>query len=66
MTNTFRDVEFASVDGLAIRYARVGAATGMPILLTSPWPQSLQAFHAVWLELGKLGPLIAVDLPGFG
>jgi pimeloyl-ACP methyl ester carboxylesterase len=58
--------EFVSIDGRCIRIARGGAATGLPILLSSPWPESIYAFRNVWPQLEALGPLIAVDLPGFG
>lgn len=39
---------------------------GIPILMTAPWPQSIYAFHAIWNEIGSQGPIVAVDLPGFG
>jgi pimeloyl-ACP methyl ester carboxylesterase len=38
----------------------------VPILLTSPWPESIYAYRAIWPSIDALGPLIAVDLPGFG
>jgi len=55
------------IDGLSIRYAvdrRVSAGT--PILLTTPFPESVFAFLPVWEDFATLGPVIAVDLPGFG
>ena len=55
------------IDGLSIRYAvdrRV--STGTPILLTTPFPESVFAFLPVWEDFAALGPVIAVDLPGFG
>jgi pimeloyl-ACP methyl ester carboxylesterase len=58
-------VEFALVDGLRIRLVR-SPGKGLPILITAPWPQSIYAFHAIWERLTALGPVIAVDLPGFG
>ena len=54
------------VDGLEIRLARGGRSAGIPILLTSPWPQSIYAFRGVMPAIEALGPLIAIDLPGFG
>lgn len=60
------DVETTVIDGLQIRVARTGARTGMPVLLTSPWPESLYAFRDVTTDLGKHSPLVLVDLPGFG
>jgi pimeloyl-ACP methyl ester carboxylesterase len=59
-------VATTKVDGLEIRFARSGASDGVPILLTSPWPESIYAFHGVLPFLETLGPLIAIDLPGFG
>jgi pimeloyl-ACP methyl ester carboxylesterase len=59
-------VATSQVDGLAIRLARGGRSDGVPLLLTSPWPESIYAYRAIWPEIEALGPLIAVDLPGFG
>ncbi len=36
------------VDGLRIRIARSGRANGSAILFTSPWPESIYAFHRVF------------------
>jgi pimeloyl-ACP methyl ester carboxylesterase len=55
-----------TVDGLSIRYARGGQSQGTPIVLTSPWPESIYAFRDIWLPLSAEAPLIAFDLPGFG
>ncbi|MBB4097982.1 alpha/beta fold hydrolase [Sphingomonas kyeonggiensis] len=57
--------EFITVDGLRIRFIRTDGE-GTPILLTAPWPQSIYAFHGIWSEITPLGPVIALDLPGFG
>jgi pimeloyl-ACP methyl ester carboxylesterase len=57
-------VETTQIDGLRIRFARTGRTDGMPVLLTSPWPESIYAFRDVLFEIGKLNPLIAIDLPG--
>ena len=59
-------VEFAGIYGLRVRYARSGVSQGVPILLTSPWPESIYAFRDVLPVLGRGNPLIALDLPGFG
>jgi pimeloyl-ACP methyl ester carboxylesterase len=59
-------VTTSQVDGLEIRFTRGGQSDGVPILLTSPWPESIYAFRAIWPQIEGLGPLIAVDLPGFG
>lgn len=59
-------LETIVVDGIRIRLRRGGAATGTPMLLTAPWPESLRAFDTLWPSLEGLGPLVALDLPGFG
>ena len=56
----------AQVDGLEIRYARSGKSDAIPVLLTSPWPESIFAFRGILPAIEDLHPLIAVDLPGFG
>ncbi len=59
--------DYILINGLSIRYAldrRV--STGTPILLTTPFPESVFAFLQVWEDFAALGPVIAVDLPGFG
>jgi pimeloyl-ACP methyl ester carboxylesterase len=58
--------QFMNFEGGIIRYLRGGENGGVPILLTSPWPESILAFHPIWPALIKLGPVVAVDLPGFG
>jgi pimeloyl-ACP methyl ester carboxylesterase len=57
---------YVTVDGLRIRFATGGRETGRPVVLTSPWPESLVAFAQIWDTLGEAAPLVAVDLPGFG
>jgi pimeloyl-ACP methyl ester carboxylesterase len=61
-----RPTQFITIDGLRIRYATSTKATGRPILLTCPWPESIAAFHALWPTLADVAPLVAIDLPGFG
>ena len=56
-------VTTSQVDGLEIRFTRGGRSDGVPLLLTSPWPESIYAFRAIWPKIEALGPLIAVDLP---
>jgi len=63
---TLPSPQYAVVDGLRVRYATGGSATGRPVLLTSPWPESIIAFSAIWDDLADVAPLLAVDLPGFG
>jgi pimeloyl-ACP methyl ester carboxylesterase len=59
-------VNTTQIDGLQIRFTRAGRTDGIPVLLTSPWPESIYAFRDVLFEIGKLNPLIAIDLPGYG
>jgi pimeloyl-ACP methyl ester carboxylesterase len=56
-------VATSPVDGLEIRLARGGRSNGVPLLLTSPWPESIYAFRGILPAIEALGPLIAVDLP---
>ena len=60
------DVKTTEIDGLQIRFARAGKTEGIPVLLTSPWPESIYAFRGVLSGLGEHNPLLALDLPGFG
>lgn len=60
------DVKTTEIDGLQIRFARTGKTEGIPVLLTSPWPESIYAFRGVLSDLGKHNPLLSLDLPGFG
>src|SRR4051794_20292323 len=57
---------FKTIDGLSIRYAESDGPREVEALLTSPWPESLYAFDAVWDQLAEHAHLVAVDLPGFG
>jgi pimeloyl-ACP methyl ester carboxylesterase len=69
MSTTLPDIgqiTVAKIDGLDIRYARTGRSDGTPILFTSPWPESIYAFRGVLPTAKSLGPVILVDLPGFG
>jgi pimeloyl-ACP methyl ester carboxylesterase len=54
------------IDGLRIRLSRSGRSDGLPVLLTSPWPESIYAFHRVLPYFAEAHPVIAIDLPGFG
>lgn len=58
--------ETIEFEDLHIRLVRGGASKGTPIVMTSPWPESVYAFRLIWPQLAELGPLIAIDLPGFG
>jgi pimeloyl-ACP methyl ester carboxylesterase len=58
--------ERATVDGVVIRYARATHSSGVAVLLTSPWPESLFAYLPIWELLSRDFSLLAIDLPGFG
>jgi pimeloyl-ACP methyl ester carboxylesterase len=69
MTDLFAELgtpRHVTIDGLRIRYIRGDRTDGVPVLLTSPWPESLYAFYRVWPKLSAVAPLVALDLPGFG
>jgi pimeloyl-ACP methyl ester carboxylesterase len=57
---------FITVDGLKLRILRSDSRLGIPVMLTSPWPESLYAFRRIWSKLAAEAPLVALDLPGFG
>jgi len=59
-------VSTTQVDNLQVRSVRGGATTGIPVLLTNPWPESIYAFRGVLPKIESHHPVIAVDLPGFG
>jgi len=44
-------VTTSQVDGLEIRFTRGGRSDGVPLLLTSPWPESIYAFRAIWPKI---------------
>jgi pimeloyl-ACP methyl ester carboxylesterase len=55
------------VEGLHVRYMRsTGGAEKTPVLLVSPFPESLYAYDDIWADLSHAAPLVALDLPGFG
>jgi pimeloyl-ACP methyl ester carboxylesterase len=58
--------EFATVDGLEIRYARSAGPAAETLVLLSPWPESIYAFAPMWSDLAAHFSLVAIDLPGFG
>jgi pimeloyl-ACP methyl ester carboxylesterase len=60
------EIEFIEVDGLKIRFQRNKVGEGIPVVLTSPWPESLYAYRRIWLILGAEASLIAFDISGFG
>jgi pimeloyl-ACP methyl ester carboxylesterase len=61
-----KNMEFIEVDGLRIRFRRSQGRADIPLVLTSPWPESLRAFDQIWPILGAEASLVAIDIPGFG
>jgi pimeloyl-ACP methyl ester carboxylesterase len=57
---------FIDVEGLRIRHVRSSGGEGIPLLLVSPFPESLYAYDRIWPDLSQAVPLLALDLPGFG
>jgi pimeloyl-ACP methyl ester carboxylesterase len=58
---------FVDVAGLRIRYVRsTSNGERTPVLLVSPFPESLYAYDDIWTDLSHAAPLVALDLPGFG
>jgi len=58
--------QYKTIDGLQIRFAKNQKKDGEPILLLSPWPESIYAFLPTWDTYSELGPVVAADLPAFG
>ena len=65
-TTSLPEVRFLTVDRVRVRYADSDGSQEPTLVLTSPWPESLYAFAAMWDSLSKHARLFAVDLPGFG
>ena len=59
-------VSMTRVDNLRVRRVQTGTTTGIPVLLTNPWPESIYAFRGILPTIKRSHPVIAVDLPGFG
>jgi pimeloyl-ACP methyl ester carboxylesterase len=58
---------FIDIEDLRIRYVRSsGDTTRTPVVLVSPFPESLYAYDDIWADLSQAAPLVALDLPGFG
>jgi pimeloyl-ACP methyl ester carboxylesterase len=56
---------FIDVEGLRIRHVRSpGDATKTPVLMVSPFPESLYAYDDVWADISQVAPLVALDVPG--
>lgn len=54
------------IDGLRVRIARKRGKAGIPVVLFSPWPESIFGFRNIISIVSQAGPVISVDLPGFG
>jgi pimeloyl-ACP methyl ester carboxylesterase len=59
-------VSFVEIDGVNVRMATGGRPEGVPVVITSPWPESIYAFRSVLATIGDAAPYVAIDLPGFG
>ncbi len=64
--SSLRGLQFTTIDGLKIRYATSTLTAGQPVLLLGTWPESIYAYLPTWEVFARLGPVLAVDLPGFG
>lgn len=61
------DGDMFEIDGLAICISRSAArGDNLPILMTSPWPESIYAFPNVIPRLDRMRSVFAIDLPGSG
>jgi pimeloyl-ACP methyl ester carboxylesterase len=60
------EIEFIELDGLKIRFQRNQVEEGIPVVLASPWPESLYAYQRIWPIVGAEASLFAFDIPGFG
>jgi pimeloyl-ACP methyl ester carboxylesterase len=60
------NARFITVDSLRIRIAEHEQTGRTPLLLLSPWPESIYAYWQMWDLFGSNFSAVAVDLPGFG
>ncbi len=60
------EVSYVEIDDVDVRIATGGRPDGIPVVITSPWPESIYAFRGILGSIGSLAPYIAIDLPGFG
>ena len=61
-TTAMPQVGCRSVGGVRIRYADSGSSHKPAVVLTSPWPESVYAFAAIWAPLSEHARLFAVCL----
>ena len=57
---------FRVCDGVRVRFADTRADSEVTLLLLAPWPESLWAYRRIWQQVGAVGRVVAIDLPGFG
>ena len=57
---------FRVCDGTRVRYADTRANSDTVILMLAPWPETLWAYRRVWDQVGAVGRVVALDMPGFG
>lgn len=62
----FGEISYVEIDGVNVRLAAGGRSNGIPVFLSSPWPESIYAFRDVLPSIGDVAPYVAIDLPGFG
>lgn len=59
-------VSHVEIDDVNVRIATGGRSDGIPVVITSPWPESIYAFRGILAAIGSVAPYVAIDLPGFG
>jgi pimeloyl-ACP methyl ester carboxylesterase len=57
---------FRVCDGTRVRYADTRENSDTVILMLAPWPETLWAYRRVWDQVGAVGRVVALDMPGFG
>ena len=60
------DYQYIDVDGIRVRYARKGAAEGLPVLFIHGYGGDLDNWLFNIDAVGEKQPVIALDLPGHG
>ncbi len=60
------NISYVEIDGVSVRIDTGGRSDGIPVVITSPWPESIYAFRGILASIGSLAPYVAIDLPGFG